>query len=73
LVVIGTEEHSDFVDSVNKLYLSVAEIEFSVPVALEETDVPTVKSVEAEPEMGQKAGGFLAAEFWTGQNSTQEV
>jgi hypothetical protein len=52
LIVIGTEEHSDFVDSVSKLYLSVAEIEFSVPVALEETDVPTVKSVEAEPEMG---------------------
>jgi hypothetical protein len=35
LIVIENEEHSDFVDSVNKLYLSVAEIEFSVPVALE--------------------------------------
>jgi hypothetical protein len=51
LVVINNEEHSDFVDSVSKLYLSVAEIEFSVPVALEETDVPTVKTVLAEPEM----------------------
>jgi hypothetical protein len=51
LIVIENEEHSDFVDSVNNLYLSVAEIEFSVPAALEETDVPTVKSVEAEPEM----------------------
>jgi hypothetical protein len=52
LIVIDTEEHSDFVDSVNNLYLSVAEIEFSVPVALEETDIPTIKSVEAEPEIG---------------------
>ena len=51
LVVIETEEHSDFVDSVNKLYLSVAEIQFSVPVALEETDVPTIKTVAAEPEI----------------------
>jgi hypothetical protein len=53
LAVINNEEHSDFVDSVSKLYLSVAEIEFSVPVALEETDVPTVKSVGAEPEMNE--------------------
>jgi hypothetical protein len=52
LIVIENEEHSDFVDSVSKLCLSVAEIEFSVPAAPEETDVPTVKSVEAEPEMG---------------------
>jgi hypothetical protein len=52
LIVIENEEHSDFVDSVSKLYLSVAEIEFSVPVALEETDVPSIKTVEAEPEMG---------------------
>ena len=51
LIVIENEEHSDFVDSVNKLYLSVAEIEFSVQVALEETDVPTIKAADAEPEM----------------------
>jgi hypothetical protein len=51
LVVISNEEHSDFEDNMTKLYLSVVEIEFSVPVALEETDVPTVKAVEAEPEM----------------------
>jgi hypothetical protein len=53
LIVIETEEHSDFADSVNKLYLSVAEIQFSVPVAMEETEVPTIKSVEAEPEMNK--------------------
>ena len=51
LIVIETEEHSDFVDNVNKLYLSVAEIQFSVPVALEETVVPTFRAIEAEPEM----------------------
>jgi hypothetical protein len=51
LIVIESEEHSDFVDSVNKLYLSVAVIQFSVQVALEEKDVPTIKAVEAEPEM----------------------
>jgi hypothetical protein len=53
LIVIENEEHSDFVDSVSKLYLSVAEIEFSVQAALEETDVPTVKTVEAEPEIAK--------------------
>lgn len=52
LIVIETEEHSDFVDNVNKLYLSVAEIQFSVPVALEEKPVPTIKVTEPEqPEM----------------------
>lgn len=50
LVLIETEEHSDFVDNVNKLYLSVAEIQFSVPVALEETEVPTIRAAENEPE-----------------------
>jgi hypothetical protein len=54
LIVIETEEHSDFVDNVNKLYLSVAEIQFSVPVAMEETDVPTIKSVNAESEMNKE-------------------
>lgn len=51
LVLIETEEHSDFVDNVNKLYLSVAEIQFSVPVALEETEVPTIRAAENEPEI----------------------
>jgi tRNA(Ser,Leu) C12 N-acetylase TAN1 len=44
LIVISNEEHADFEDNMTKLYLSVVEIEFSVPVALEETDVPTVKA-----------------------------
>jgi hypothetical protein len=51
LIVIETEEHSDFVDNVSQLYLSVAEIQFSVPVALEEEAVPTFTVVEAEPEI----------------------
>jgi hypothetical protein len=48
LIVVDREEHSDFVDNVNKLYLSVAEIEFSVPVATAETAVPTIKIVDTE-------------------------
>jgi hypothetical protein len=56
LIVIETEEHSDFDDNVNKLYLSVAEIQFSVPVALEEEIVPTFTSVEAEPVFTAQAG-----------------
>ena len=51
LVVIEGEEHSDYVDNVSALYLSVAEIQFSVPVALEEEIVPTFQTVEAEPEL----------------------
>ena len=51
LIVIVREEHADFGDSTNKFYLSVADIEFSIPVALEATAVPTIKTVEAEPEM----------------------
>ena len=53
LVVIEAEEHSDFTDSVNQLYLSVAEIQFSVPVALDETTVPTFRAIEAEPELNE--------------------
>ena len=53
LVVIEAEEHSDFTDSVNQLYLSVAEIQFSVPVALDETAVPTFRAIEAEPELNE--------------------
>jgi hypothetical protein len=51
LIVINSEEHSDYVDSVNKLYLSVAEIQFSIQVATEEKDVPTFNSVTQEPEI----------------------
>ena len=51
-VLISAEEHSDFEDSANKLYLSVAEVQFTVPVALDEELVPTITSVEPEtPEM----------------------
>jgi hypothetical protein len=53
LVVINHEEHSDFVDNVSKMYLSVAEIQFSVPVALEEEIVPTFDSSEGEPEIAE--------------------
>jgi hypothetical protein len=53
LIVINREEHADATDNLNRLYLSVAEIEFSVQVALEETDVPTIKAVGAEPEMNR--------------------
>ena len=51
-VLISAEEHSDFADSVNNLYLSVAEIQFTVPVALDEELVPTIQTIEPEiPEM----------------------
>jgi hypothetical protein len=47
-IVINHEEHSDFVDSVTKLYMSVAEIQFTVTVALDEEIVPTIKTVESD-------------------------
>jgi hypothetical protein len=47
-ILINHEEHSDFVDSVTKLYMSVAEIQFTVPVALDEEIVPTIKTVESD-------------------------
>jgi hypothetical protein len=51
-VLISAEEHSDFADSVNNVYLSVAEIQFTVPVALDEELVPTIRSAEPEtPEI----------------------
>jgi hypothetical protein len=53
LIVINHEEHSDFVDNVSKLYLSVAEIQFTVPVALDEEIVPTFTTVDAEPEINE--------------------
>jgi hypothetical protein len=55
-VLISGEEHSDFVDNVNKLYLSVAEIQFTVPVALDEEIVPTFQNVEAEPQIAARDG-----------------
>jgi hypothetical protein len=54
MVAINPEEHSDFVDNASKLYLSVAEIQFTVPVALDEEIVPTFKSVESDgPEIAK--------------------
>ena len=55
-ILIVSEEHSDFVDSVNKLYLSIAEIQFTVPVALDEEVVPTIQNVETEPELAAQEG-----------------
>jgi hypothetical protein len=51
LIVINAEEHSDHTGNASKLYLSVAEIQFTVQVALEEETVPTFKVVDAEPEI----------------------
>jgi hypothetical protein len=50
LVVINWEEHSDQADTVTKTYLSAAEIQFTVDVAMEEEIVPTVNTVEVTPE-----------------------
>jgi hypothetical protein len=48
-VLIGTEEHSDNSDNESALYLSVAEIQFRVDVALEEEIIPTIDQTEVEP------------------------
>jgi hypothetical protein len=48
-IVINAEEHSDCADSVSKLFLSVAEIEFCVDVATEEEIVPTINTTEVAP------------------------
>jgi hypothetical protein len=48
-VLINREEHTDHTDSVTDLYLSVAEIQFSVDVALEEEIVPTIDQTQVEP------------------------
>jgi hypothetical protein len=52
LVLINGEEHSDFADSVTKLYLSVVEIQFSIDVARAAVPVPTIKEMvlDQEPE-----------------------
>jgi hypothetical protein len=53
LVVINWEEHSDQADTVSKTYLSVAEIQFTVDIALEEEAVPTIKQITVEPDHDQ--------------------
>lgn len=50
LIVINGEEHSDHADTVSKTYVSEAEIQFTVDVAMEEEIVPTVNAVEVTPE-----------------------
>jgi hypothetical protein len=50
LIVINWEEHSDQADTMLKLYLSVVEVQFTVDVALEEELVPTITTVEVEPD-----------------------
>lgn len=52
-VLINYEEHSDCTDSMSTMYLSIAEIQFTVDVAMEEEEVPTINTVEAEPEIKQ--------------------
>ena len=56
-VLIAAEEHSDFTDTVNNLYLSIAEVLFTAPVALDEEIVPTFQKVEAEPEIAPRDAG----------------
>ena len=56
-VLIVAEEHSDFEDSANKLYLSVVEIQFTAPVALDDEIVPTFQFVETEqPDFAAQEG-----------------
>jgi hypothetical protein len=52
-ILINYEEHSDCTDSMSKLFLSIAEIQFTVDVAMEEEAVPTINTVETEPEIKQ--------------------
>ena len=47
-VEIGAEEHSDHTGNVGKLYLSVAEVRFSVAAAMEAGIVPSFTHVEQE-------------------------
>jgi hypothetical protein len=51
LVLINGEEHSDYAGNVSKLYVSVAEIQFTVAVALEAEIVPTITQTQVEPDL----------------------
>jgi hypothetical protein len=53
-VEIGAEEHSDHTGNVAKLYLSVAEVRFSVAAAMEAEPMPVIE--KTEPEGGEYAG-----------------
>jgi hypothetical protein len=52
LVLINGEEHSDFADTVSNLYMSMAEIQFSIDVAKPAVPVPTFTEtvLERDPE-----------------------
>jgi hypothetical protein len=51
LIVINAEEHSDHTGNTAKQYVSVAEAQFTVQVALDEETVPTFGTATAEPEI----------------------
>jgi hypothetical protein len=48
LILISGEEHSDHADTVSKVYASVVEIKFTVSVALEAEEVPTIRQTELD-------------------------
>jgi hypothetical protein len=51
LIVINAEEHSDHTGNAAKQYVSVAEVQFTVQVALDEEMVPSFKTTITEPEI----------------------
>jgi hypothetical protein len=51
LIVINAEEHSDHTGNTAKQYVSVAEVQFSVQVAMDEKTVPSFKTATIEPEI----------------------
>lgn len=48
-IEINAEEHSDHTGALAKVYLSVAEVVFSVDVAPDATIIPTIGQVQTEP------------------------
>lgn len=48
-IEIAAEEHSDHTGNTAKLYLSVAEVRFSIPAAMEPTMVPTIDEIVIAP------------------------
>jgi hypothetical protein len=51
LIVINAEEHSDHTGNTAKQYVSVAEVQFTVQVALDEETVPSFGTATAESEI----------------------
>jgi hypothetical protein len=52
LIVINAEEHSDHTGNTAKQYVSIAEVQFTVQVALDEETVPSFGTATAEPDIG---------------------